>query len=84
MKRTTRQSSLLFVFFTFIALGTAQFFVSPIFFKIPPPPPGGDPYKKYWSEVDSLEKLGLTESANKVVKKIYGPGRKGQKFDSTY
>jgi uncharacterized protein YfaS (alpha-2-macroglobulin family) len=69
MKYSTRRSSLIFLFCSFVVCATAQFFIRTdndhIFL-----PPGEDPYKKYWSEVDSLEKIGLTESANKIVDKI--------------
>ncbi len=59
----------MFLLFTFVVCGTAQFFINPVV-SFRTPPPVGDPYKKYWAEIDSLEKLGLTESANKVVMKI--------------
>jgi len=69
MKHSTRKSSLIFLFCSFVVCATAQFFIRTNdnnFFL----PPGDDPYKKYWTEVDSLEEIGLTESANKVVDKI--------------
>jgi 5-hydroxyisourate hydrolase-like protein (transthyretin family) len=69
MKHLTRKSSLIFIFSTFVICAAAQLFFHPISnYKIPPP--GKDPYKKYWAEVDSLEQIGLTETANKVVQKI--------------
>lgn len=77
MNRSTRKTSLFVLLFSFIICGTAQFFVNPVTSnKIPPPIT--DPYKKYWAQVDSLQKLGLTESANKVVNEIYGYADKNQ------
>src|SRR5688572_25017733 len=69
MKLSTRKTSLLFLLGLLVVCASAQYFIRPWdTYKIPPP--GGDPYKKYWAEVDSLERIGLTESANKVVIKI--------------
>lgn len=69
MKRSTRRSSLMFILFAFIVAATGQYFLQP--YKLNKDlPPIDDPYKKYWAEVDSLQNLGLTESANKVVNKI--------------
>jgi hypothetical protein len=70
MKRSTRKSSFIFLFFTFIICAAGQYFINPLIPNKIPPPPGDDPYVKYWTEVDSLENAGLTESADKVVKKI--------------
>lgn len=71
MKRSTQKSLSIILFFVVIIGAAAQLFIQPFGnSKIPPPPPGEDPYKKYWAQVDSLENLGLTESANQIVKKI--------------
>src|SRR5688500_14244366 len=69
MKLSTRKSSIVFILFAFVVCATGQYFLQPYMIK-KIPPPGSDPYKAYWAQVDSLENLGLTESANKVVGKI--------------
>lgn len=77
MNRSTRKSSLFVLLFSFIVCGTAQFFINPVTSN-KFPPPNTDPYKKYWAKVDSLQNLGLTESANKVVNEIYVVADKNQ------
>lgn len=69
MKYSTLKSLLIFLFCSIVVGTTAQFFIRPNDQNLLLPP-GDDPYKKYWAEVDSLQQNGLTESANKVVDKI--------------